>query len=114
MSQQANGGGGSEAGNGTEHRIPCQIEEGERMSTMRRYLEQTVDNIVAKLGSNHFVNAMPAGLNQEFVFALKSRFCSVMKTKICAEIERSLRDDDIPAKLNNLDNLVKNTQHSIS
>ncbi|XP_023321484.1 uncharacterized protein LOC111696167 [Eurytemora carolleeae] len=97
-----------------ETRIPCQGEEGQRMTMMRSALDKTVDKLVQKLNQNHFIKALPQGLKREFATALQSKLCSVFKTHLCKEIEDSLSEDGYADKLNRLDDIIHNTLQSVS
>jgi len=84
------------------------------MSKLRTQLDKTVDLLVEQLEKKHFAQQMPKGLDKEHVAALQARFASVMKKKMCQEVEFQLREDDYATKLNKLDQIIKNTQQSVS
>eukprot|EP00088_Acartia_fossae_P069523 TRINITY_DN9105_c0_g1_i1.p1 TRINITY_DN9105_c0_g1~~TRINITY_DN9105_c0_g1_i1.p1 ORF type:complete len:215 (-),score=41.10 TRINITY_DN9105_c0_g1_i1:128-700(-) len=106
----------SSSGGETLEPVPkkSQAEEGERMRTVRQYLDRAVDNLIKKLEQKHFINEMPKELDPEFLFALQNRFASNMKKRMRQYIDERLNESDLATKLNDLDQLVKDTEHSIN
>eukprot|EP00088_Acartia_fossae_P046555 TRINITY_DN5028_c0_g1_i6.p1 TRINITY_DN5028_c0_g1~~TRINITY_DN5028_c0_g1_i6.p1 ORF type:complete len:199 (-),score=37.22 TRINITY_DN5028_c0_g1_i6:173-769(-) len=94
--------------------VPVVQSECLEMTQLRNYLDMTVDVLVSKLEKNQFLEAIPAGVDKQFATSLHNRFCSVMRTKMCKIVEERLNEYSLGEKLNELNEITKNTPYPVS